>query len=161
MRTLAVALTAVAIAAGVAASPASAQSPPPVVLEPSQLVFDRFARLRPDVTIAGLDLDRSRGKLTVSVMNSGLPVAPASTTRAVVILRNPITYMTRIVRVIQVPTGALAFRQTRTYVLDLDGRLEDFPVSPFLEITVTADADNTVAESDETNNAQTVLGRNL
>ncbi|HWT25097.1 MAG TPA: hypothetical protein VN213_16465 [Solirubrobacteraceae bacterium] len=168
MRTLALALATIAVGAGVAAAPASAQTPPdppPVVtLDPSQLIRDRVGHLllKPDLTIAGLDLDRSRGKLTVSVQNLGLAAAPASVTRVKVSLRNPITYMARTVRIVDVPTRPLAFRQIRELVVDLDGHPgADYPVSPFLEMTVIADATGAVAESDEGNNAAGILGRRL
>ena len=168
MRALALPLATVAVAAGVAAAPASAQTPPdppPVVtFDPSQPIRDRIGHLllKPDLTIAGLDLDRSRGKLTVSVQNLGLAPAPASVARVKVSLRNPSTYMARTVRIIDVPTGPLTFRQSRDLVVDLDGQPgTDYPVSPFLEMTVTADATGTVAESDEANNSATILGRRL
>ena len=169
MRTIAATLAVAAVVAGAAAAPASAQSPPPdpvrpVTLDPSALVLDRARQLvlRPDLTIAGLDLDRSRGRLTVSVRNEGLGVARASTTRVHLSIRNPVTYMARTVRIVDVPTGALAWRQTRTFTVDVDGVADrDYPISPFVEIGVTADVHDTVAESDERNNVQGVLGRPL
>jgi hypothetical protein len=167
MRTIAATLAVAAVVAGAAAAPASAHTPsgdppPSVTLDPSQLVLDRARAfvLRPDLTIAELDLDRSRGRLTVSVTNQGLAPARASTTRVHVLIRNPVTYMARTVRIVDVPTGALKWRQTRTFTVDLDGVADrQYPISPFAEIRVTADVHGTVAESDEGNNAQGVLGR--